>query len=380
VNLARLPLLLLGYKLWRRFGYPKLLPINYVFGLTNACNSRCKICYVWKLYKERPELREKELTSDEFSQIFESIEDYNLWTSFEGGEPFLRKDIVEICKALDMHCKPNFFNIATNALMPGIIKKRVKRILDECNFPTLMINLSLDGIGEKHDEIRGVRGNFKLFLKTYRSLKELQAEHKNLSIGINTVLSSLNENSIFEIYDWVKKLNPDSHIIEVWEEREGLFNLGSGITPDVSPLKRIKELVRKDYLKHGKGLPAIIQAFRILYYEIAPEIFLKKKQVIPCYALFTFCSINAFGDLYPCVTLSNSKVIGNLREVNYDFKKLWFSRKANEIRKFIKEEKCFSTIVAPFYSSAACDFKSFFKVWRNIISITWRPNLTKNSI
>ena len=50
----------------------------------------------------------------------------------------------------------------------------------------------------------------------------------------------------------------------------------------------------------------------------------------------------ANGDVYPCELLID-KSLGNLRDVNYDFKKLWFSPKADETRRFIRESKCFCT-------------------------------------
>jgi hypothetical protein len=37
------------------------------------------------------------------------------------------------------------------------------------------------------------------------------------------------------------------------------------------------------------------------------------------------------------------KRIGNLRDHDYSFKKVWNSHKANEIRNFIRDRKCFCT-------------------------------------
>ena len=50
----------------------------------------------------------------------------------------------------------------------------------------------------------------------------------------------------------------------------------------------------------------------------------------------------ANGDIYPCELLIDRK-LGNVREADYDFKKIWFGEEADEARKFIRETKCFCT-------------------------------------
>jgi hypothetical protein len=50
----------------------------------------------------------------------------------------------------------------------------------------------------------------------------------------------------------------------------------------------------------------------------------------------------ANGDILPCELLIDRK-LGNVRDVNYDFKKIWYSQKADETRKFIRDTKCFCT-------------------------------------
>jgi iron-sulfur cluster protein len=50
----------------------------------------------------------------------------------------------------------------------------------------------------------------------------------------------------------------------------------------------------------------------------------------------------ANGDVYPCELLIDRK-LGNVREANYDFKSIWFSKEAEASRRFIRESKCFCT-------------------------------------
>lgn len=148
--LARVP----GYMLFRALGWPKMLPINLTVGLTYRCNSRCKTCNVWQMKSDN------ELSTEEFDEVFRKLgEAY--WFTMSGGEPFLKDDLVKICQSAHDNCKPGIINIPTNGLLFKVIPKRVEEILEVCPKSKIIANLSLDGVGEQHNEIRGVKGNFE---------------------------------------------------------------------------------------------------------------------------------------------------------------------------------------------------------------------------
>ena len=64
------------------------------------------------------------------------------------------------------------------------------------------------------------------------------------------------------------------------------------------------------------------------------------KNGFKCYAGMASAHINPYGDVWPCCILAYKCSMGNLRDVNYDFKKVWRSEKANRIRKIIKRSMC----------------------------------------
>ena len=45
------------------------MPLNLTFSVTNVCQSRCKTCNIWELYKIHPEKRNEELTLEEIEKI-----------------------------------------------------------------------------------------------------------------------------------------------------------------------------------------------------------------------------------------------------------------------------------------------------------------------
>lgn len=359
------------FKLYRTIGRPKAMPISVTISVTNMCNSRCKTCFIWELYRKHPELREKEFKTEEFEETFKSIGKGLLWATLSGGEPYLRPDLPEICEALCQHCKPLFVNIPSNALLPKITEDQTKKILERCNDVKLIVNLSLDGVGPKHDEIRGVPGNFQSFLDTYQRLKRLKTEFPGLEVGIHSVISKYNVDDLLDVYEYVKRLDPDSYITEVAEQRTELFTTHKDITPNpdayASFVKELSTRIRKDFLRSKKSTPKHIQALRLLYYQIAAEELRENRQVIPCYAGYASSQITPYGDIWPCCVLGYSKPMGNLRGVDYDFKKIWFSKKADEIRKYIKEKNCACPLANAHYTNMLCSFTSIMKVVRNLI-------------
>ncbi|MCW3131556.1 MAG: radical SAM protein [Candidatus Methanospirare jalkutatii] len=397
-----LPFKVLRLKAFRAFGL-RAYPINFTISVTNKCNSRCKTCNIWRIYEEKPEIRVNELSLDEYERIFESIGGGNMyWVTLSGGEPFLRRDLVDIFAALLERCSPRIVNIPTNATLPSVVERRVREMLElthenrstVAKAPTLILNLSLDGIGAKHDEIRGFKGNFSRFMETYRRLIALKEEFCGLKVGIHTVISVYNVHNLREIMQFVRKLGEsgagaagadavgggavgvcgvgavDGHIFEVAEEREELLTVGSGITPSTRELSEalasVVEDVAKEYLK-GDFLSRLTQAFRLEYYEVLRRVLEERRQVVPCFAGFASCQISPYGDVWACCVLGSSSSFGNLRDADYDFKSVWYSERANEIRRKIKAGACYCPLANASYTNMLCHFPSAFRVLLRIL-------------
>ncbi len=354
------------YKLARSINLKPPLPINLTVSVTNKCNSRCKTCFIWKLSNENSELIQEEFKTWEFERTFQSIGKEPVWFTLSGGEPFLRNDIVEITQAVHECCSPYIINIPTNGLLPRITEDSTRKILERCDDVQLIVNLSLDGIGGKHDEIRGIKGNFDRCMDTFQRLKRLKAEFGNFHVGIHSVISRYNIDAVLELYDFVRKLDPDSYITEVAEERTELFNIKSGITPDPnSYAKTVDALsgrIRNDYLKSKGFIYRVTQALRLTYYDIVAQELSRREQIVPCYAGYASCQITPQGEVWPCCVLGYDKSMGNLRENDYDFRKIWFSKKADEIREHIRGKNCACPLANAHYTNIICNFREIPKV------------------
>ncbi len=210
---------------FRRFGWPRMYPFSIVVSVSFRCNSKCRTCDVWRKPND-------DMSVEEWDKVFASLGRTPFYITFTGGEPFLRRDLDEMVISAYRHCRPSVITIPTNGLLTDRVAERVARICAECPESQIGINLSLDGIGEEHDDIRGVPGNWEKSMATWAQLKELQKSHPNLVLTVHTVVSRFNQHRFREINDGLQFLQPDSYITEVAEERVELDTVGWGITPD----------------------------------------------------------------------------------------------------------------------------------------------------
>ena len=354
--------------MFRHFGFPKLLPLNLTVSLTYKCNSKCKTCNIYQK-------KVSEFKLEEFEKTFRSIGDSPFWLTMSGGEPFLRKDIVEICESAYKNCKPRVINIPTNGILCDVILDKVEQITQNSPCAEIIVNLSLDEIGERHDEIRNVKNNFARAKETLQRLKKLT--YPNLTIGIHTVISKYNVNNFKNVYKELNRLNPDSYITEIAEERVELDTVGQEIAPSIEDYceaidflsKRIKE-------RRYNGISNITQAFRIKYYELVKKTLKEKRQILPCYAGFISGQISPDGDVWACCIKAES--MGNLREANYDFKKVWFSSRAQRIRNPIRYKKCFCPLANASYTNMLVSYRTMSGILRDITAKKVK-NIWKNS-
>jgi MoaA/NifB/PqqE/SkfB family radical SAM enzyme len=346
------------YKSYRVFGWPKRLPLNLTLNVTYHCPSRCRTCNIWQKKTD-------EFTLVEWKKTFKSIRSPVYWLILSGGEPFAHKDLPELARLAYNYLKPKVINIPTNGFLVDIIPSAVEKILQNCLTSKVVINFSLDGLAEKHDKIRNLEGSFKNLMQSYTALQKIK--NPRLTIGVHSVVSKLNFENFPEIYKFVEKnLHPDSYITEIAEKRTELDNRDLKIFPDEKEYaKAIDFLLEKMEHKKAHGFSKITRALRINYYEITKKVLHKKTQIIPCYAGFASGQISAEGEVWSCCVRGEN--MGNLRDENYDFQKIWFGKKAASLRKSIKNKECYCPLASASYTSMLMDPKTLIKIAYKLI-------------
>ena len=354
--LSKIPLFMLS----RLRGVPLTLPPSITASLLYSCNSRCKTCKVYEKSSDRFSL-------EEFDRTFASLGKAPFWFTMSGGEPFLRTDIAEICLSAYTRCKPAIINIPTNGSLHNIIPQRVEAILKNCPESEVIINVSLDEIGDKHNEIRGFPKSFERAMHSYNALKELTKAYQHLTLGIHTVISTYNVENFRDIYEELQHLDPDSYITEIAEERVELDTIGAGITPALDLYGPTVDFLSEQIKRHHfSGVSRTTQSFRLEYYELVKKILARKTQIIPCYAGIVSAQISPQGDVWPCCVRADS--MGNLRENNYDFRKIWQSAEAKKIRTSIRRKECHCPLANAAYTNMLCSPSSMLKVLTHIFT------------
>lgn len=340
------------YKLSRRFGRPRMRPVNLTVSLTYRCNSRCRTCRVY----ERESL---DLTLDEYGKIFRSIGRSPYWITLSGGEPFLRPDIAEICALAWSHCRPKIITIPTNGLLTDRIVDGVRRIRSSCPGTKLIVNLSIDAVGDRHDEIRGVKGAFGRVIETYRGLRTLG--DGNLTLGFHTVISRFNAAEIPAIYEELGKYRPDSYITEIAEQRTELLTVREDIAPTPAEYAAAVDFIAADMKRwEMKGIARVTRAFRERYYRMVKELLRDPRMQIPCYGGLASCQLAPDGDVWACCV--RSEVLGNLRESGYDFGKIWNSAEAVRIREDIRDRECVCPLANAAYTNMLFSLSTLARV------------------
>jgi len=352
--LLRIP----AFKLFRRLGWPRMLPLNLTLSPSPKCNSRCLTCNIWMK-------REKELTLEEWRKVLASLGRAPYWFTISGGEPLMYPHVVELTEAAYDECRPGVINIPTNGILPTI-PERVERIAGVCAESQVIVNLSLDGLGEKHDFIRGVPGNFEKFERCLEQLLDLRRRLKNLSIGIHSVVSVFNVDDLDEIIAYADRSGADQFITEIAEPRVELDTVGLPITPSAESYAPAAErLIRYVESKRFRGVARITEALRVEYYKLVKRTLDEQDQVIACYAGWVSAHIYADGTVWPCCVRGDN--LGNLRDHNYDFKEIWFGKKIQEVRRSIRGKECHCPLANAAYTSMLHDAATLARVGAKVL-------------
>jgi MoaA/NifB/PqqE/SkfB family radical SAM enzyme len=307
-------------------------PYELNFAITYKCNSRCTICNIWK------EKSGNELSLDEIGKITKKI-DFIQWVRLTGGEPFLRKDYIQVVKLFKKNL-PNLFMLTTptNGLLPYLIFEKVKEILKFFD-KRYVITVSLDGPPSIHDKIRGMKGSWNKAVETYKKLKVLEKENKNFKVFFGYTISPKNVGFFEKTVEEVKKIVPEITVDD--------FHINLFQTSNIY-YKNLDKKIDKKFIEKAKKEVKIILKLRERndlvssienkYLELGIEYLKIGKVPIKCnvYNLSSF--IDPFGNVFPCTVFDRN--LGNLRDNDYDLKKVLTSEKAKKVKEEIIKENC----------------------------------------
>jgi len=270
--------------------------------------------------------------------VFKSLGRAPAWMTFSGGEPFLRGDLPDIISSAVHHCRPAVVNIPTNGWFTDRVVAGVENICTTNPDIQLVVNLSVDHhIPERHDVLRGAAGSYERLMATKDGLRALDLP--NLTVGVHTVVSNANVDDFPAVAEGLIALGADSYIAEPAEERVELQTMGTGITPGGAGFRRAAAAVMENEKAAQGTVARMARALRGEYYGRVVRFLDGDVTAMPvCHAGFISVHIVADGDVWSCCVLARS--FGNLRDTDFDFKKVWFSEQAEEFRTWMRERRC----------------------------------------
>ena len=327
-------------KLARNLLFPKG-PIFLVHFVTNRCNANCAHCFIFS-QKISPRFLGKELTLKEIEKGVSSLSSSLINVSLTGGEPFLRKDLVEIVNLYAQKAGLKSINISTNGSLPLKIRNSVKQMLKQNPETNLTVSLSIDNLGKKHDQNRRFPGLFERVLKTYRLLEALKSP--KLAVSFNLTVTGKNENDLEKIFQFLTKRLGAKGVTSTAVR----FGRGASKTNfNVKNYAFLNQMIDQGFLKNQlagfqgfKGAD-FYNAKNILLRQAVEKTLREKCLLTSCQAGRLAAVLHANGDVYPCELLDRK--IGNIADFDYSFPRLWESKKAQESRRFIRDSGCFCT-------------------------------------
>ena len=286
-----------------------LKPKWIVFEVTDRCNSRCVHCSIWRREPTKGVLIPEEIEQTFNDVLFKEVE-YVLVT---GGEPTVRGDIKDIYLRIHKALPKAALQLSTNALLPDRVIDIVQTAMaHDIRFD---VGVSLDGIGEEHDKLRGVKGNFEKANRLLHKLVELKENHKDkLRVAAGIVISDLTLHSLEGVRAYAKRLN--INLTEAWYNEAPYYDNIGGEIPVSSELIKAVESQPSSPLQE-KWLDA-----------------LRGKSIkFPCFAMYTFFLLKCNGDVTPCLNFSDVKA-GNVREKTPT--EIWHNLEAKKAREIVK--------------------------------------------
>jgi MoaA/NifB/PqqE/SkfB family radical SAM enzyme len=260
-----------------------------------------------------------------------------------GGEPFTRKDLPEIARAFYSNNKLESIYIMSNGQIQKRIFPDVTRILEECPNLNVTVALGIDGLKEQHEKIRQKPGSWDIAIDTARQLQTIKQQYPRLDVQTCTCFMNSNQDTIFDWYDFLKyELKPDK------------VNFNYIRPPSADPVEleidharyaRLAQMIDNDSrhaaIKNNYGGNAgfFKAAIDIYMHGLIAKTQEAQQAQMTCYAGTAGAVIYDEGTVSSC---ENLEAVGNLREFDWNFQKLWLSP-AMQTRRKKAADGCFCT-------------------------------------
>lgn len=321
---------------------------HYYFEVTRRCNLRCKMCQYIEWLENEPAEKQKEgeLTTGEWHSVIEQLHRFSFVT-FTGGEPLVRKDFIELLEHAGLKARTHVISnttMLTGERSVALVALAPKRLGGRgLNF----MGTSIEGPGDRHDEIRRLEGAYE------RSISGVQrlCEHRERTgkqcpmIHVTTVIQKGNVDVLHHLPKLMKDAGVDV-LNFVTETR--MFELpGLGEVDPATYKLRDLQFPQIDRATLAEALDKTIAAAKACGIELRlPRMPIKdllnyydggfKLGDFECRNAWNTLFVGRTGDVYPCWI----RRVGNIRENS--LQELWNNATMRDFR-----QTCQKRLFAP---------------------------------
>ncbi len=277
--------------------------LNGTVIVTYRCNARCTMCNRYKA----PSKPEEEISIETIKKLPKMY-----FTNITGGEPFIREDLPEIVR--ELYKKSDRIVISTN----GFFTDRIIKLCEE--FPNVGIRISIEGLEETNNKIRGLDDGFN---RGYSTLKKL-VEMKHPDVGFGMTVQDANAKDLVPLYDLSNELNMEFATASL--HNSFYFVEAKNIIHDrLMVAKEFEKLINKLLESNSPK-----KWFRAYFNHGLINYIFGQKRLLPCDMAFDTFFIDPYGDVMPCNGTKEKEVMGNLNDQTWD--ELWNSEQAEKVR------------------------------------------------
>jgi MoaA/NifB/PqqE/SkfB family radical SAM enzyme len=329
------------------------------------------MCFYWQNIESRE--KKDELTLDEIKRIAPRFD--NLFQlTISGGEPLLRDDCFDIVSVFCEHTPVRRVTLTTNGSLPEKISEFVREFCSRYPQVILSVNLSIDGLKDTHDRIRGVKGSFEKMLESFDLLSGMMKKYGNLKRATATTISTINQEEMPELMDFIeRRMDISSHGL--------MLARGAVRNKNISKIdyKKFRSAIvafeKKASYKRGIIMNAILNTYEARRLGSIET----RKMLDKCRAGGKLIIMDEGGQVLPCELLEVLRQrrelkefegdfsLGNIREHDYDIGKILRSAKAEKVRKFIRDDGCWCTFECAMINNFLLNPVNYLRVIKNAL-------------
>ena len=281
--------------------------LNGTVIVTYRCNARCSMCNRYKA----PSKPEEEIGIETIKKLPKMY-----FTNITGGEPFIRMDLKDIVR--ELYKKSDRIVISTN----GFFTDRIVDLAKE--FPQIGIRISIEGLEETNNEIRGLENGFK---KGYQTLKRLR-EMGMKDVGFGITVQDRNATDLVPLYRISDEMGMEFATASL--HNSFYFVETKNIIQDRPMVAKNFENLINELLKSRSPK----KWFRAYFNHGLINYIYGQPRLLPCDMSFDTFFIDPYGDVMTCNGTKDKEVMGNLNNQTWD--DLWNSIEAENVRKKVR--------------------------------------------